>query len=265
MTDSMKSNITKLNNSNYANWKFKMELMLRSRGLWKKVILLKKPSAIIGTTGQVTNQTALDEWDEVDDEARGIMGLSVEDNQLAHIRSKKTAKETWDALKDYHEKSTLTNIVSVMRTICTLKLVEGGDAKAHIEQMQNLFTRLSDLGEQTLSDRWSAAMLLSSLPDSYDALITALENRSDNELTFALVQQKVIAEYERHSGNEHNSTDSVLKTVARVNACFFCGKTNHIKRNCDKYKAWLAKRNGSNGKKSEMGVRSYSEYVKFKQ
>lgn len=54
---------------------------------------------------------------------------------------------------------------------------------------------MRDLGKQSLLDNWSVAMLLSSLPKIFDTLITALETRTETELMFAVVQQKVIAEY----------------------------------------------------------------------
>lgn len=184
----MKLLVTKLNNTNYANWKFKVELLLRSKNLWKKVIEKERPARILNTAGDLTNQREIDEWNVRDDEARGLIDLTIEEDQIALIRTNKTAKGTWDALKDYHEKNSLTNKVFLMRSICSLKLSEGGDAKSHINKMQDLFTRLRDIGEELLSDKWSAAMLLSSLPESYDALITTLESRKEEEVTFALVQ-----------------------------------------------------------------------------
>lgn len=43
--------------------------------------------------------------------------------------------------------------------------------------MNDLFAKLNDVGEEALSDKWSAATLLSSLPESYDTLSTSLESR----------------------------------------------------------------------------------------
>lgn len=134
----IKHTVTKLNNTNYPNWKFKVELLLRSKGLWKKVIETEKPEPSVAS-GVTTNQKAIDEWDENDDATRGIIGLTLEEDQIALIRTTKTAKGMWNALKDYHEKNTLQNRVFLMRSICSLKLVEGGDAKAHINEMTDLF------------------------------------------------------------------------------------------------------------------------------
>lgn len=270
MSDS-KPNFAILNNENYANWKFKMELLLRKNNLWKQVIEGSRPEPKRNQGNEVVNQSELDAWDMKDDEARGTIGLLVMDDQLGHIRSAKTAKATWSALKDYHEKNTLTNKVYLMRSICSLKLQEGGNAISHINAMNDLFTKLRDVGEEGLSDKWSAAMLLSSLPEGYDALITSLESRKEEEITFALVQQRVIAEFERkqHSVNEGN--DSILKVVAGTNGvCYFCKKSGHQKKNCTKYKYWKTKQNSGknpnkiNSIKEKVNEENKSEDFLFK-
>lgn len=249
MAESGKPKFVKLNDNNYANWKFRMELLLRKQNLWKKTITGGKPAMVTDADGVISNQDALDKWDELDDEARGTIGLAVEDDQIAHIRSAKTAKESWKALKDYHEKNTLANKVYLVRSICALKLEEGGDAKAHINQMQDLFTKLSDIGEQQLSTLWNKIFLLSSLPKSYDTLVSALGAREESEVTFDVAKQHVIAEYERYTNTVGGSNDSILKTVARVGVCYFCKQPNHQKKDCPKYKLWLEKK--SNGDKNK--------------
>lgn len=244
MSDMYSVKIVKLNNSNYSNWKFRMELLLLKKNLWKKVILGDRPAPIPTSADNPTptNAKQIEDWEEADDQARGSIGLTVEDDQLVHIRNKKSAKEVWKALKDYHEKNTLTNKVHLMRMICSLKLEAAGNAVEHINRMQELFTKLGDIGEDKLSETWSVAFLLSSLPEEYDSLITALETRKEEELTFALVQQKVIADYERRIHGEKASNDTILQVVSKSSGrCFFCKKQGHQKQNCSKYKEWIVK------------------------
>lgn len=71
-----------------------MELLLRKQNLWKRVILNQRPLAELNVEGAISNQKAIDEWDENDDTARGTIGLAVEDDQLGHIRSANTAKQS---------------------------------------------------------------------------------------------------------------------------------------------------------------------------
>lgn len=235
--------LNKLNNNNYSNWKFKMELLLTKEKSWK-VIRDRRP--VLNDAG--TNAREIDDWDKLDCDARATIGLSIEDDQIIHVRSAKTAKEAWDSLKNYHEKSTLSNKVYLMRTICSMRAAEGANIADHINQMNELFVKLTDLGEDAPSDGWSVAMLMSSLPRTYDGLITALEARPEADLTFNLVQQKVIAEYERHTNASAGEKDSILKTVSNTltksrGSCFFCKSSEHFKQDCPKYKEWKKKKN----------------------
>jgi hypothetical protein len=81
-----------------------------------------------------------------------------------------------------------------VRQICILKL-EGGNVEIHITEMTNLFQKFIDLEEEPMSNNWSIAMLLSSLPKSYDVLVTALGTKDDRQLDLGLVQSKIIAKY----------------------------------------------------------------------
>lgn len=194
------------------------------------------------------NKEDVDKWNRLDDQARALIGLTVEDDQLVHIRKATTAIQAWNNLKEYHQKSTLSNQVHLMRMICSIKIEVGSSAVEHINKMQDLFMKLNDIGEEALSDKWSVAMLLSSLPRSYDTLITALETRPEDELTFALVQQMVIAEYERRTNADGGDpNEKALRSVSKASVCFFCKKPGHMKNNCDKYQNWKAKRESGEG------------------
>ena len=198
MADMPKVSITKLNNDNYQIWKYKMELLLIREELWT-VINTPKP--------EEAQQAQI--WQKKDDKARATLGLFVEDAQIIHVRKKTTAKEVWDSLKNYHEKSTLTSKIYLLRQICELKLSEGGDMEDHIVKMENLVDNLTALGEE-LKDHLVVAMLLSSLPESYGILITALESRPEKELTLSLMKGKLIDEFKRRKGVE-GSGDTALK------------------------------------------------------
>ncbi|KAF2891631.1 hypothetical protein ILUMI_14542 [Ignelater luminosus] len=74
---------------------------------------------------------------------------------------------------------------------------ENGNMKDPIAELINLFQKLTDIGEDKLSKKWTVAMILSSLPRSYDSLVTALETRPEADITLSLVKSKLIDEYNR--------------------------------------------------------------------
>lgn len=163
---------------------------------------------------------------------------------MNHIRNKPTAKGMWDALKQHHEKSTLSNKVILMRRICNARMGEDGDMEQHIDEMTGLFQRLIALGETQLSDSWTVAMILSSLPASYSTLTTALETRPEADLTLSLVQSKLIGEYRQRKANEGTSdSDSVMKVNSEQSRCYFCDDFGHFKSSCPHYIEWKKKKN----------------------
>ena len=233
--------ITKLNNGNYQTWKFKVELLLTKEDLWQ--IVSDDPP-----------EEVTDAWRTKDRKARATIGLLLEDNQLHHIRKQTTAKGTWTALQKYHEKSTLSNKVNLLKKLCGLKLTDGGNMESHIAQMEDLIDQLSSLGE-TLAEHLTVALFLSSLPDSYGTLITALETRPEEDLTQELVKNKLVEEYKRRIETDVTVTPTheqqALKTTAAKDGrkpatgtqitCFFCKKPNHMKKECRKYIEWKKK------------------------
>lgn len=94
-----------------------------------------------------------------------------------------------------------------------LKTEEGGSVPDHINQMRKLFVKLKSISDDELTEPWSVAMLLSGLPRGYDTLITALEARKEDDLTFAFVQQKLIAEYERRMHSGGDSSEKAMKAI----------------------------------------------------
>ena len=70
----------------------------------------------------------------------------------------------------------------------------------HIIQMEDLIDQMASLGE-TLAENLNVALFLSSLPDGYGTLITALETRPEEDLTQELVKNKLLEEYRRRIRN----------------------------------------------------------------
>lgn len=235
MTEEL-NKIQKLNNENYFQWKFRMEMVLIKNKLWKAVTTTTLPTA----TGEIAK------WKDIDDEARATLCLSVDDSQLCHIRNCRTANEVWCSLKNYHEKSTVNMKTQLMRLICDTKMSENGDMEKHLNEINELFEKLAAIGEERLSESWRVPMILRSLPKSYDILITALEVRDEASLTLNVVQSKLIEEYKKRRQEQCSSDSaSVLLKVSDSFAdvtCFFCQKEGHVKKDCQKYKKWLQKK-----------------------
>ncbi|XP_075158155.1 uncharacterized protein LOC142231430 [Haematobia irritans] len=225
--------IEKLNQDNYYNWKFKMKMYLIKESLWD----------VVESSPAERNQA----WIKKDKEAFALISLCVEDSQLIHIRNQETSKEAWNSLQSQHERITLTSKVTLMRKICNMHMSDGGDMQTHINTMMELFDKLAATGYTNFTEAWQVSMLLSSLPASYDSLITALEVRPDKDLTLDMVKAKLMEEYFKRNVRESVSEIPVLNTFQNpkkkdLQCCYFCKRPGHIKINCQKYQDWC-KRN----------------------
>lgn len=223
----LKTSFKKLGDANYAVWKFRMELVLIQEDLLN-VVTEQKPE----------NPPA--DWITKDAKARALIGLSVEDGQLSHVIRAASSKEMWDALRTYHERSSLASKVHVLRKLCSQRLLEGGSMSEHLNEITCLSNRLIAMGEE-LKEHWVVAMILSSLPESYGSLITALESRPEADLTLEYVKGKLLDEWKRREENQ--SIEKVLRTggdesrkpfLKQKLTCHYCGETGHFRRDCKK-------------------------------
>lgn len=253
-----KATVEKLNDGNYAVWKFKMRLLLTKEKLLK-VVTDPKP-----TTADAT-------WVETDAKAQAVIGLALEDTQLIHVMTKKTAKEMWDALKDYHERASLSSIIHVVRQLITIRMTEDGNMAEHLKEMTALRLRLTALGEE-VKDNWFVALMLSSLPRSYDGLIVALESRPDADLTVDFVKGKLLDEGRRRVDSESRGDNRALVVssaksksagkpkVKKEVLCHYCKKTGHFRRDCQKMAHDKREKEKPDGAKANVAVKSDSKF-----
>lgn len=118
-----------------------------------------------------------------------------------------------------------------------MRLLEGGNVEKHLEEMQDLVDKLAALG-QNLDENLQLAMILGSLPDSFNSMVTALDTRPENELTLELVQNILLNDGKRRQG--HESSDILSERAMQVNnsiECFFGHQKGHKKFKCPKWKS----------------------------
>lgn len=249
MADASKFSFAKLSNNNWQIWKFRMEMLLTREELWHVV---SEPRV----------NPVTDAWLKDDRKARATIGLCIEDNQLAIVKDASSAKDFWDSLRLYHEKTTMTSRVSLLKRLCSLNLEE-----SHLMVLDDLFERLTAAG-QTLEDSLRIAMILRSLPDSYGGLVTALESRPDADLTMQLVKTKLLDEYERKKERSGDSGSAVkamksmkdgAPAMAADRVCFYCKKPGHLRRNCHLWQQ--KKRNGEKSDKKKSDEKSNAKQV----
>lgn len=216
--DGGKFSVEKLRSGGYETWRFKVEMLLVRENLWKYV-------------SEAAPNPLTDAWKEGDAKARATIALLVDDCQHPLIRDSKTAQSTWDNIKNHHQKTTMTTKVSLLKKLCRAEYNENGDMEGHLFKMEELFSSLANAGQE-LDANLKVAMVLKSMPDSFDNLTTALETREDKDLTMDLVKGKLLDEAQKRMEKTHPS-ESILRVGAEKKIiCHQCRKPGHMKRDC---------------------------------
>lgn len=254
MADPGKFAISKLGNSNYASWKFQIEMFLIREDLWHVV-------------ADVKPEPVTDAWVKADRKARATLGLCIEESQYVLIKDCVSAKAVWDALKAYHEKSTASSQLALLNRLCDAKLSESGNVEKHLLDLDSLFERLVNAGLQ-LDEKLKIAMVLRSMPESYHFLASALEARPDADVTMQLVRSKLMDEYHKRQERSGKSAsgEQVLKTqnINKDKVCFYCKQPGHFKADCRKWHSAKEKNSGA-GPSGGMPGSSRQQTAKAKQ
>lgn len=246
-----KVHLSKLNNTNFFNWKFKLELLLIKEKVWH-TISKETPTGLALT----------EKWSEQDETARALIGLNVEDTQLIYIRNAKSAKEAWKNLKEIHENDSVTCIVTLFRQLYSTRMEEGQDLQNHIDHLSSLFMKITDMGE-VFSETMKIGIILSSLPKSWNNLVTTLSTtrKKKEDLTLSIVLSNLFDEEIRRKINPYENGESLMKVSTnkkftrghsnpdqstssnfkKVIFCHFCKKRNHSMQDCYKLKAYNEK------------------------
>lgn len=208
--DGGKFSVEKLRSGGYETWRFKVEMLLVRENLWKYV-------------SEAAPNPLTDAWKEGDAKARATIALLVDDCQHPLIRDSKTAQSTWDNIKNHHQKTTMTTKVSLLKKLCRAEYNENGDMEGHLFKMEELFSSLANAGQE-LDANLKVAMVLKSMPDSFDNLTTALETREDKNLTMDLVKGKLLDEAQKRMEKTHPS-ESILQQSAHFWKCGYRART----------------------------------------
>lgn len=248
--DEGKVKIEKFDGADFGFWKMQIEDYLYQKKLHQP-LTEKKPESMKD-----------DEWNLLDRQALGVVRLSLSRNVAFNIAKEKTTAGLMKALSSMYEKPSASNKVHLMRRLFTLRMTEGASVAQHINELNIVTTQLSSVGIE-FDDEVRALILLSSLPDSWSATVTAVSSSSGSKkMKFDDVRDLVLSEEIRRRELGESSSSSVLHTESRGRnstrgngrgkskarrsksrnhrssqnsksiECWNCGKTGHFKNQC---------------------------------
>ena len=215
MTDELGSSSTKiqkLNDSNYHFWKQKIVLFLALKDLGDLLqedppisttsdTASSSPENSNGTSPQI--DTAMASWKIRDRQARAIVGLSLPDEHLEHVRDVKTAKSMWKTIIDVFERHTLVSKLSARRKFYTITMERGEKVLAYLYRVEQLDSTLKSMKVE-IDDKELVMATLNGPPSSYESLIVALDalGNDDETFIFDLVKSRLLQEEQWSSERE---------------------------------------------------------------
>ena len=144
-----------------------------------------------------------------------------------------SATEVWELLRKQFQKDTWLNRLSLKKRLYNIRLTDN-DVNRHIREMTELFQSLSLL-DCKVDDEEKVCLLLSSLPEKYDTLVTAL-GAAEKAPTFEQVTERLLADASRTSSTVKVQSEEVLTVRSKVKKtalkCFYCNKEGHFKNSC---------------------------------
>ena len=112
--------------------------------------------------------------------------LSVETSLHIYVCSAKTAKEAWDNLEKHFEQKTLSQKIFYRRKLYSARMEKNTKMIDHVNYIKTLAEHLEAV-DDIIVEKDLVIILISSLPEEYNYLITALETIAEEKLMWDYV------------------------------------------------------------------------------
>uniref|UniRef100_A0A2N9FHB7 CCHC-type domain-containing protein n=1 Tax=Fagus sylvatica TaxID=28930 RepID=A0A2N9FHB7_FAGSY len=231
---------------NFGLWQRRVKDLLVQQGLVK---------ALYGKTKKPEKMTD-DEWEELDMKAVSTIRLLLADKVMYDVMEENSTAGIWLNLEKRYMSKSLTNKLHLKQKLYGLKMTEGADLRQHINTFKQIISDMLRI-DIKFEDEDKAMMLLTSLPASYEHLVTTLlygkETLELEEVSGALLdhyQRKhkdsaessgeglVVKGYQdrgRKKDKDDKSARGRSKSKNKTIKCFKCQKKGHMKRECPEW------------------------------
>ena len=193
-------------------WKFQMKMLLIAKDLWKIV-----------TGAETLNESATAEEQRKlktrENPAFATICLSVSTNLQIYVRNAAKAK-AWDNLSKHFEQKMLSRKIFYKRKFYSARMDKGTNMTEHINYVKTLSERLEAV-EDPVNEK-DLIILISSLPEDYNYLITALETIVEDKLASDYVRNRLI--YEADKIKKGNACTVIKTTDTNQDALFTTNK-----------------------------------------
>lgn len=168
-----------------------------------------------------------------DERAFGIIALGLGDDYIHHISDLETASEAWVKLDTLFGARSQNSKLALKISFFELQMKLGDSIASHVNQMRSLMTQLASVKSPVTEDD-AMAVLLKSMPEEYDNLVTTLKNLPNPTLEGMI---SALQEEERKRNQRATSSEGAFSAKYKQRKpCKHCGKTNHLEKDCFRIK-----------------------------
>lgn len=220
--------VPKFDGKNFSQWKFRVGLVLEEKQM--KQFVEKDLDTLIA---QKQKDTTEQELRIREAKCKSLLASTINDEQLTYIMDKSSAKEMYDALMRMFERTSLPNQVVLRHRLFTMKY-KGGEMSEYLLEFDKVIRELRLAGAK-LEELDSAVILISTLPNTFEALTASLLGMDETKLTLDYVRGRLLDEYVRKNGGTTQSKTNEAHAMQAKNpniVCFNCGKKGHKKFHC---------------------------------
>ena len=233
--------VVKLSDDNFHTWKQRIELVLAYRQLDEHI------------ANDPLDESAenFSSWKRADARAKAIIGLSLSEEHLEHVREVRTAREMWNFILNVFQRHTLLNKLAARRNFYTVVIKHGEKMLHYNNRVRQLAGTLKSM-ETIAEDAEIAMTILNGLPEQYSGLLVALDALGSNQtFTVDFVKSRLLQEEQRIRDRHRSSSSTVksegsalfnsgrfknntkgLHSTKKVFKCDHCGKPGHIASKC---------------------------------
>ena len=211
-TEELSCKFEKLTADNYHSWKFNMKMYLIGKDLWE----------IVTGTEVLSDEASEAEkrkFKKDENKALAMICLGISTSLQIYVRSCETAKSAWESLEKHFQQKTLSKKIFYRRKLYSARMKKGQDMTEHINYVKTLSEHLEAI-DDAIAEKDLVILLISSLPEEYNFLITALETIAEDNLTWDYVRDRLIHESEKKTITSVSQMKLFLqsKTINEVNA-----------------------------------------------
>jgi len=229
-------NIQKLKDTEgYPTWKARLSIALRAMSLWGIVDGTRSKDEVADKPEELAK------WTKDNDRAMFFIMASISDEVLMNLNHS-SVKELWDSILSAYGIAKEEKVYHVYHRIITRKMSSSDNTSDHIAKYKTMFQQVEAMDEK-LSERFKIAVLLVSLPESYNVKRQILYEKERQ--MFQDVCDSVIGHVPEGHSTASESADKALaasgtskkfggKQKGRYTGppCENCGKASHSISTC---------------------------------